>query len=358
VRYRGVVVTSVALALAVAVAGCGESDDSSGSDAGSTSTTAPGPARIHDLPAALDNGAAGRNTFNSATHVPPVEACNDKVRPTRRSLVTRVLPDGPRAPDGELAFTSGVCVYLPPGYAESDQRYPVIYLLHGGGGDAGDAVAMGQLRETMDARIADDPKSAAIVVMPDGTNGQWYDSLGGRIQSERYVTDSVIPYIDQRFRTIATRPGRAITGVSNGGYGAMLLAAKHPDLFVAAGGMSSNLDGLTFPGLGPAEGAYYRANHPVELVGELDRTALVLDIASRCTNPDPTALCGTQVVDQAFLGANRAFVAALRAEPDRRAALVYHELDGAHQWSSWTEQLRRRQLPFLGARLSNPTPAG
>ena len=194
--------------------------------------------------------------------------------------------------------------------------------------------------------------------MPDGTNGQWYDSMGSRIQSERYVTDAVVPYIDQHFRTIATRHGRAVTGVSNGGYGAMLLAAKHPQLFVAAGGMSSNLDGLTFPGLGPADGAYYAANHPVALVDQLGNTDVILDIASRCTNPDPAALCATQVVDQAFLGANRAFVAALRADPGRRAAVRYEEVDGAHQWRSWSTQLRERQLPFLLARLSNPTDAG
>ena len=231
VHYRGVMVASVALTLAVTLAACGSSSDSKRSaDPGrsTTSNPTPVPARVDELPAALDNGAAGRNTFNSATHVPPSVACGEKVHPTSRSLVVRVLPDGPRAPDGELAFTAGVCVYLPPGYAKSNREYPVIYLLHGGGGDAGDGVAMGHLREIMDRLIAHDPNMAAIVVMPDGTNGQWYDSMGGRIQSERYVTDAVIPYVDRHFRTHASRRGRAVTGVSNGGYGAMLFAAEAP----------------------------------------------------------------------------------------------------------------------------------
>lgn len=354
-------VTGIALALAITLAGCeGSSDAQHSGDPGRSTTTspAPRPARVAELPAALDNGAGGRNTFNSPAYVPPSVACREKVHPTSRSLVVRVLPDGPRAPHGGLAFTAGVCVYLPPGYVKSNRTYPVIYLLHGGGGDAGDAVAMGHLREIMDGLIADNPNAAAIVVMPDGTNGQWYDSMGGRIQSERYVTDAVIPYVDQHFRTSASRRGRAVTGVSNGGYGAMLFAAKHPELFVAAGGMSSNLDGLTFPGLGPAGGAYYRANHPIDLVDRLDHTDLILDIASRCTNPDPGALCATQAVDQAFLAPNRAFVAALRADRARRAVVHYEEVDGAHQWRSWGEQLRKRQLPFLLARLSDPSPAG
>jgi S-formylglutathione hydrolase FrmB len=268
-----------------------------------------------------------------------------------------VLPEGPRAADGSLAFTSGVCVYLPPGYQESGLRYPVVYLLHGGGGDAGDAVAMGMLRDLMDEAIAHDADAAAIVVMPDGTNGQWYDSVDGRVRNELYVMRSVVPYIDGHFRTIANRRGRAIAGVSNGGFGAMLLAGKHPDQFVAAGGMSSNLDGLTMFGLGPFEGAHYRANHPVELAKHYARTDVILDIASRCMDPDPAALCGTQTVDQAFLAANRAFVEAVRGQGGRRAVVDYEEVDGAHQWYSWTEQLRDRQLPFLLERLSDPVRA-
>jgi S-formylglutathione hydrolase FrmB len=356
--------TTVAVVLVLALAACSNSgtgetaDPEEGCpDTRSSCVTAPEPVP-DELPVALDNGAEGRNTYNSPTHVPPKTACGEKVQKTKRSLVVRVLPEGPRATDGSLAFTSGVCVYLPPGYRKSGLRYPVVYLLHGGGGDAGDAVAMGGLRDLMDSLIADDPDAEAIVVMPDGTNGQWYDSVDGKVRNELYVMRSVVPYMDRHFRTIANRRGRAVAGVSNGGFGAMLLAAKHPEQFVAAGGMSSNLDGLTMFGLGPFEGDHYRANHPVELAKNFARTDVILDIASRCTNPDPVALCGTQTVDQAFLAANRAFVAAIRGQGGRRAVVDYKEVDGAHQWYSWTEQLRERQLPFLLARLTNPSRAG
>jgi S-formylglutathione hydrolase FrmB len=307
-----------------------------------------------ELPARLDNGAKGRNTFHSTTYVPPVKTCGDNVHATDRSLVTRVLPNGPRAPDGSLAFTSGVCVYLPPGYASGSMRYPVVYLLHGGGGDAGDAVAQGHLRQTMDGLIAADPKQAAIVVMPDGDDGQWYDGIDGKIRNETYMTKNVIPYIDHHFRTIPTRAGRAITGVSNGGFGAMLLAEKHPQLFIAAGGMSSNLDWLGARGLGDPNGAYYRANHPSEHVDQLAHTDVVLDIASRCTSLDPAALCATQQLDQLFLPANRVFATLLTAVPGRTSVVDYREDDGAHQWSTWTDLLRTRQLPFLFQRLTDP----
>ncbi len=307
-----------------------------------------------ELPARLDNGAKGRSTFNGSTHIPPRRACGETLHATPHSLVIRALPDGPRAPDGTLAFTSGVCIYLPPGYSTSGVRYPVVYLLHGGGGDAGDAVAQGHLRATMDHLIAGDAEAAAIVVMPDGDDAQWYDGIDGRIKNETYVMRDVIPYVDRHYRTIATRGGRAITGVSNGGFGSMLFASKHPGAFVAAGGMSSNLDWLGARGLGDPNGAYYHANRPVELVGGLSKTDVILQIATRCTNPDPAALCVTQGLDETFLPANLGFVARLRNAAGHTAVLDFREEDGAHQWSTWARWLRNDQLPFLLARLANP----
>jgi enterochelin esterase-like enzyme len=310
------------------------------------------------LPARLDNGAAGLAQVFPPGHVAPTVACGDPVRASARSLVTRILPDGPRAPDGSLAFTAGACVYLPPGYEHSGLRYPVIYLLHGGGGDQADAVTFGHIRALMDERIAADRRNAAIVVMPDGMTGHWYDSDDGTFRNETYVVDSVVPYVDHRFRTIATRAGRAVDGVSNGGHGALLLAAKHPALFGVAGGMSSNLDALTLPGLGPRDGAFFRRNHPFDLVAGLDHTPLILDIASRCTSTAAEDLCFTQGIDAAFLGANRAFVAALHARPSRAATVDFREVDAAHQWIWWNRTLRARHLPFLTAHLAAPARAG
>lgn len=340
-RHRG----AGALLLVLALGAC---------SSGSAAPVARPATRVGELPAGLDNGAQGLPQAFPPGHVPPVQACGEKLHATRQSLVTRMLPDGPRAPDGSLAFTSGVCVYVPPGYVKSGLRYPVIYLLHGGGGDAADAVTFGHMRELMDALIARDAKNATIVVMPDGKIGRWYDSNDGTFQNERYVIDSVVPYVDEHFRTIATRSGRAIDGVSNGGHGAMLLAAKHPDLFAVAGGMSSNLDALTLPGLGDPSGTYYRRNHPADLVARLGTTDLILDIASRCTSTVPDDLCATQGVDQAFLPANRAFVAALRARTQRRGALDYLETDAAHQWIWWNRALRDRHVAFLSAHLVDP----
>src|SRR5690348_10732184 len=104
---------------------------------GSDSSTAKPVRAADELPAKLDNGATKvkPTPADDEVHEDPGHACHESVHPSDRSLVVRVLPDGPRAPDGKLAFRSGVCVYLPPGYDGGTTRYPVVYFLHGAGGN-------------------------------------------------------------------------------------------------------------------------------------------------------------------------------------------------------------------------------
>jgi hypothetical protein len=247
------------------------------------------PAALDDeLAVEEDNGAQGRDPFSNPAHVAPIDACDDVLVATGESLVIRVLPTGPRNADGSLAFTSGVCVYLPPGYADSGLRYPVLYLLHGGGGDAADWVTYGGIQSIMDGLVAADAANAAIVVMPDGTDAQWHDSLDGRLWNQEYVLEYLVPYVDRHFRTIAQRDGRVIDGLSNGGYGALHLSAKAPDRFVAAGAMSANLAALTFAGLGDplSSPAYRPGNLPLDLATNLDDVDLTMDIG---TSASPTA---------------------------------------------------------------------
>jgi S-formylglutathione hydrolase FrmB len=313
-----------------------------------------------ELPPAQDNGAEGRSNIPNPDHVAPIVACNQPPNDTTTSSVIRVLPRGPLAPDGGLAFTSGVCIYLPPGYATSDQRYPVLYLLHGGGGDAANWVTYGGIRSIMDSLITRNASNAAIVVMPDGTDAQWYDSLDGSLRNERYVLDYVIPYVDRHFRTIAERSGRAIDGLSNGGYGAMHLAAKAPDRFVVAGAMSSNLGGRSFSGLGDpiTSPAYDDGNVPASLVGNLDGIDITLDLGTKCRRDLREDLCGSWAFEQLFLLDNRYFVSHLRDARGPGDGLVeYRETEGGHSWRWWPLWLRTRHLPFLLARLADPRPA-
>lgn len=345
-HIRARFLTYLLLASIATFTGCGEGD-----------LDAPTVVIDDELSADQDNGAQGRNPFNNPADVAPIDACADALVESDQSLVLRVLPKGPTNADGSLAFTSGVCVYLPPNYANSRLRYPVLYLLHGGGGDAADWVTSGGIRAIMDGLIQADPVNAAIVVMPDGTDAQWHDSFDGRLRNQEYLFDYLIPYIDRHFRTIARRHGRVIDGLSNGGYGAMHFSAKRPDRFIAAGAMSSNLEALTFPGLGdPATSPAYRpGNLPVDLAANLDQVDLTMDIGTECITDRERDNCLTFLFEQVFVPANRAFTMRVDEVRDADDALLeYRETEGGHSWNWWPLWLRERHLPFLLARTTDP----
>jgi S-formylglutathione hydrolase FrmB len=138
---------------------------------------------------------------------------------------------------GALNGTANVRVLLPTGYAaHTKRRYPVLYLLHGTSGGAADWTTMGGAEQTTAGR-------PLIVVMPDiaqNDNGggwctDWYNAgKYGRPDWETFHIDQLIPWIDHDLRTRATRAGRAIAGLSQGGFCSMSYAARHPDLFSQA----------------------------------------------------------------------------------------------------------------------------
>ncbi len=132
-------------------------------------------------------------------------------------------------------------VVVPASYDDHDEPLPVIYLLHGATGDH-----TSWLEETPEQgliqRLAD--VYQMIFVLPDGDPFSFYiDSpWNPESQFETHFTQEVIPFIDNHYRTIADRNGRAITGLSMGGHGALYLSARNPELFAAAGSMSGAVD--------------------------------------------------------------------------------------------------------------------
>ena len=300
-------------------------------------------------------GAQGRDHFANAGHQPPVEACADRTT-AAGGRITRILADGPRRADGTPAFRTGACVYLPPGYDAGDLRYPTMYLLHGGGGDQADWVTFGSVEEILDRAYGADPDHAMVAVMPDGRSGQWYDYEDGSYLFETYVLEHLVPYVDDHFRTIADRRGRVIAGLSNGGYGSLHLAAKRPDLFVAAGAMSSNLGARGFSGLGDTGAVHYQGSVPYQLATNYDEVDLVVDLGTSCRSDVTVDLCATLAVDLAFLPDHIAFANQMEAV-DHRGTFDYRETEGSHAWRWWTKWLEERDLPFFHERLLAPRPA-
>ena len=133
-------------------------------------------------------------------------------------------------------------VITPDDYATT-ASLPVVYLLHGYSGNYADWVTRVKgLEQAADLY-------QFIIVCPDGGFGSWYwnSPVDNNFRYETYVSDELVKFIDSRYKTIKNRRGRAITGLSMGGHGALYLAFKHQDIFGAAGSMSGGLDTRPFP---------------------------------------------------------------------------------------------------------------
>ena len=124
----------------------------------------------------------------------------------------------------------GYVVWTPSGYDQNPgKRYPVLYFLHGlGGNERNDAPSFTRIVQTA---INDGLMPPVICVFPNG-GVQWYQG-----EIEKMIIDELLPTIDRDFHTLAKAQSRALTGFSMGGYGSVYLSVMHPDLFCAAGSL-------------------------------------------------------------------------------------------------------------------------
>jgi len=134
------------------------------------------------------------------------------------------------SPDREVA------VYLPPSYAGDEaRRYPVVYLLHGyGGRDDTFTARLANLPESEDRLAAAQGFSELIVVTPNAFSlhkGSMYSNSPTTGDWERFIADDLVTYIDSHYRTLATRMSRGLAGHSMGGYGAVRIGMKRPEVF-------------------------------------------------------------------------------------------------------------------------------
>lgn len=152
------------------------------------------------------------------------------------ALAANLLGDSPDRP---------VAIYLPPGYASGASRYPVIYLLHGFGSTSKATETWthwANVPAMMDRLIAAAKIQKMIVVMPDASTrlgGAFYTNSAATGNWEDFVAQDLVSFIDNRYRTIRRPSGRGIAGHSMGGYGALKLAMKHPDIYGAVYGLSA-----------------------------------------------------------------------------------------------------------------------
>lgn len=132
-------------------------------------------------------------------------------------------------------------VITPDSYADGKAR-SVVYLLHGFGDNHRGWLDKCKLNYSLS------DSHNVILVLPEGEKGWYIDSpVDENSKYESYFCNELIPLVDSLYRTIDNRKGRAITGLSMGGHGALYLAIKHQDLFSAAGSMSGGVDLRPFP---------------------------------------------------------------------------------------------------------------
>jgi enterochelin esterase-like enzyme len=162
------------------------------------------------------------------------------VKPVAHGSVTRLWYKNPSA-----GMTRRMTVYTPAGYNEGTQKYPVLYLLHGMGGDEEAWMALGRMSQILDNLIAQGKVKPMIVVMPNGNIVQeaapGESSLGlaqPSMQQPKTMDGTfeqtfpdIVKYVDSHFRTLTDKAHRAICGLSMGGFHSKFISAQYPDMF-------------------------------------------------------------------------------------------------------------------------------
>ena len=157
-----------------------------------------------------------------------------------------------------LKTTRRMMVYTPPGYESSKERYPVLYLLHGGGGDEFEWETAGRTPQILDNLIAQGKAKPMIVVMPNGHVNQRMSAGLGAVAGETPKTTAaaggpkmaggafpaslvkdVIPFVEKSYRVIADQDHRAVAGLSMGGGHTMAVTTQNPQTFAHIGVFSA-----------------------------------------------------------------------------------------------------------------------
>lgn len=235
-------------------------------------------------------------------------------------------------------------VVLPPSYVPATSkapknRFPVLYLLHGLAGHYTNWVEKTKLAEYVAEH------NSIIVITPEGNDGWYTDSATVPTDKyESYILQELIPDVEQRYRIIRTREGRAVAGLSMGGYGALKFGVKFPNKFIFAASMSGALDAAASTDEHPsaiwdfvrpsimqtfgAAGSRTRsANNLYQLFRSLPRARI-------SSLPYFYFDCGTE---DDFLATNRDLASILL---ERKIPHEFREMPGTHDWNYWDQQVR------------------
>ena len=271
---------------------------------------------------------------------------------------------------GELASTAlgapmRYQVYLPDAYALDPQaRFPVVYLLHGHGGDEFDWLRHGRLADTADRLIRSGAVAPFIAVMPAGGDSWWIDSAASRAQTA--LVHELPSHIEARFRAMPAREGRAVMGLSAGGYGAVMAGLQQADRYAAVAAFSPAVYDPQPPAHSAArqvpafrrEGAFDPATWTQLGVARAWDTYVARGIRL------PFFLLSGDTDDLGITPQTSALQARLFALQPTQVA--YRVVSGGHDWAVWRDGLgealaflaRHFSAPVGPANAQAPTPGG
>lgn len=132
-------------------------------------------------------------------------------------------------------------IYLPSDYERSNRSYPVLYLLHGYTDDETGWTQFGEAHLIGDKLMQSGEVAPMIIVMPDAGVSWYINSYDGKSNYEDFFIKEFIPHIEATYRARTTKQYRAVAGLSMGGYGTLIMATKHPEMFAAAAPLSSGV---------------------------------------------------------------------------------------------------------------------
>ena len=226
-----------------------------------------------------------------------------------------------------------VSVVTPDSYNENNRLFPVVYLLHGYSDNHRtwiERTDVGSLADLYDM----------IIVMPDGGYDSWYfdSKIVKDYQYETFITSELINYIDSYYNTLKDRSGRAITGLSMGGHGALYNAIKHQDIFGSAGSLSGGVDFRPFPESWNIAGRLgsYKENQ------EVWENNTVINLTNLLSNGALNIIidCGTE---DFFYEVNCNLHKKLM---DEGIAHDFYTRPGKHNWAYWRNSIKYQMLFF------------
>ncbi len=245
-------------------------------------------------------------------------------------------------------------VYLPADYETSTRQYPVVYLLHGLGDDESGWIQFGEANRIVDQAIASGDIPPMILVTPDGGVSWYINSDDGKVRWEDMFIQEFMPHIEATYRIRKDRQYRGLAGLSMGGYGSLILALHHPDLFSAVAALSPGIfsdSGMATMG----QAGYDRTFGPIFGAGKLGTERLTAHWRQNSVIEQFRTLPLDQVKrvryyidigDDDFLYEGNSELHILLRK--RQIPHEYRVRDGTHAWVYWRTGLPDG-LRFIGA---------